>query len=173
MKRTRLNDKLLITDKLLKAKNAVYGSSYQSHLLEQYKLFVEMTDRISQRRQTAHHFFITLNTLLMSFSGYVQMDSYSLAPFYIGIAGILLSCLWYQLIKAYKQLNGSKFQVILEIEQLLPLSPYEAEWKILKKENDIRGSFSFSKIELGIPILFFLLYFINEVWLLLFILNTQ
>ncbi len=27
-----------------------YGEHYQSHLLEQYKLYVEMADRISARR---------------------------------------------------------------------------------------------------------------------------
>ena len=35
-------------------------------LLEQYKLYVEMTDRISQRRMNANTFFISVNTLLLT-----------------------------------------------------------------------------------------------------------
>ena len=34
-----------------------YGDNYQAHLLEQYKLYVEMADRISQRRDHANRFY--------------------------------------------------------------------------------------------------------------------
>ena len=37
-----------------------YGDKYSDHLLEQYKLYVEMTDRVSQRRERSNQFFITL-----------------------------------------------------------------------------------------------------------------
>ena len=40
-------------------------SKYKDHVLEQYKLYVEMADRISARRSTANTFFLTLNTLLV------------------------------------------------------------------------------------------------------------
>ncbi len=35
---------------------------YQAVLLEQYKLYVEMADRVSARRALANTFFLTLNT---------------------------------------------------------------------------------------------------------------
>ena len=38
-----------------------YGEKYKEHLLEQYKLYVEMADRISGRRQTANSFFLSIN----------------------------------------------------------------------------------------------------------------
>ena len=31
-----------------------YGTNYQAHLLEEYKLYVEMADRVSQRRAVAN-----------------------------------------------------------------------------------------------------------------------
>ena len=37
-----------------------YGDKYPDHLLEQYKLYVEMTDRVSQRRERSNPFFMTL-----------------------------------------------------------------------------------------------------------------
>ena len=39
-----------------------YGGEYQNHLLEQYKLYVQMADKISERRQSANSFFLTVNT---------------------------------------------------------------------------------------------------------------
>ncbi|MEO0973262.1 MAG: hypothetical protein AAFX85_09215, partial [Pseudomonadota bacterium] len=38
------------------------STRWRSAMLEQYKLYVEMTDRISQRRGAANTFFLTLNT---------------------------------------------------------------------------------------------------------------
>ena len=39
-------------------------------LLEQYKLYVEMADRISQRRQSANNYFLSVNILLFSIMSY-------------------------------------------------------------------------------------------------------
>lgn len=33
---------------------------HSDHLLEQYKLYVEMTDRVSQRREQSNRFYVTL-----------------------------------------------------------------------------------------------------------------
>jgi len=43
-----------------------YGSNYQAHILEQYKLYVEMTDRISQRRDQSNRFYSALLTGLLA-----------------------------------------------------------------------------------------------------------
>jgi hypothetical protein len=46
-----------------------YGDQYTAHRLEQYKLYVEMADRIGARRQAANTFFLTINTALLAFLG--------------------------------------------------------------------------------------------------------
>jgi hypothetical protein len=47
-----------------------YGEErYQNHLLEQYKLNVQMANKISERRQSANSFFLTVNTALIAFLG--------------------------------------------------------------------------------------------------------
>lgn len=48
-----------------------YGSKYKDHLFDQYKLYVEMTDRISQRRVLSNTFFLTANTGLLSVMSFV------------------------------------------------------------------------------------------------------
>ena len=47
-----LRDNLIANDK------ATFGESYQAHYLEIYKLYVQMADNISARRQSANSFFL-------------------------------------------------------------------------------------------------------------------
>ena len=47
---------------------------FQEHLLEQYKMYVEMADRISQRRNLANVFFLTLNTSIVTGFGFVVQE---------------------------------------------------------------------------------------------------
>jgi len=44
-----------------------YGTSYRDHLLAQYQLYVEGMEKISDRRQNANNYFITINTVLIIF----------------------------------------------------------------------------------------------------------
>jgi hypothetical protein len=48
--------------------------AYQAALLEQYKLYVEMADRISQRRGLTNTFFLTLNTAIFTLVGAFWKD---------------------------------------------------------------------------------------------------
>ena len=41
-----------------------YGPEYNNHLLEQYKLYVEMADRVSQRRDQSNRFYVTIVSAL-------------------------------------------------------------------------------------------------------------
>ena len=52
-----------------------YGENYKAHLLEQYKLYVEMADRISARRQTANSFFLSINTAIIALISYLNFGS--------------------------------------------------------------------------------------------------
>ncbi len=61
----------MISFGLFKTKSESYGSKYKDDLFEQYKLYVEMADRVSERRSTANNFFLAANTLLISVFGAV------------------------------------------------------------------------------------------------------
>ncbi len=130
----------------------------QAHLLDQYKLYVEMADRISARRQTANSYFLSINTALVGFVGYITSkesgDYYWLLP----VAGVALSYLWYRLIRSYRDLNTAKFKVIHEIEKALPLSPYDAEWEAIGRGEQPKLYKPFTHIETGVPWVFILLH---------------
>src|SRR5215208_410564 len=99
-----------------------YSGEYQNHLLEQYKLYVQMADKISDRRQAANSFFLTVNTALIAFLGLVARPDVGSAPavtanpplpwvlvLAVCVAGGTLCYFWYRLVRSYKDLNTGKF----------------------------------------------------------------
>ncbi len=47
------------------------NEKWYSLALDQYKLYVEMADRISQRRATANTYFLSVNSAILAFVGYL------------------------------------------------------------------------------------------------------
>ena len=137
-----------------------YGQEYKSHLLEQYKLFVEMADRISARRQSANSFFLSVNTMIIALVGYINFGSQPISSYYwlVSLAGMVLCFLWYRLIKSYKDLNSVKFAVIHEMEAELPVSPYDLEWKKVQGGTNKKLYLPFTHIEQYIPWVFFIIH---------------
>jgi len=154
---------------LLKKSEDEYGSDYRTHYLEMYKLYVEMADRISMRRQSANSFFLTINSAIIAVLGYVQFGVYLGAKlgvepsqtndFYwiISVLGMVLCVIWYRLVRSYSQLNTAKFKVIHRIEQQLPLAPYDAEWEAVGRGENPKLYKPFTHIEVKIPWIFFAL----------------
>ena len=137
-----------------------YGQNYQSHLLEQYKLFVEMADRISARRQSANSFFLSVNTAIVALVGYVNLGGQSSSSYYclVSLAGMVLCFMWYRLIRSYKDLNTAKFAVIHEIEAELPVAPYDLEWEKVQQGTSSKLYLPFTHIEIFIPWVFFTIH---------------
>ncbi|MBU1891005.1 hypothetical protein KJ782_05975 [Patescibacteria group bacterium] len=149
--------------KLLNKISSDYSDNYHSHLFEQYKMYVESAEKISDRRQNANNFFfLTLNTVLISVIGLSfqvkVFDVISWSRLLLAILGILICVIFWFLLRAYKQLNSGKFKVIHEIEQLLPLAIYDYEWNILGEGKDKKKYYPFSHIELLIPWIFGIIY---------------
>jgi hypothetical protein len=142
-----------------------YGEKYSDHVMEQYKLYVEMADRISARRQTANSFFLSINTALLAFVGLfastVQAPDLPLSwTLAVAAAGVVLCYSWYRLVRSYSDLNGSKFRVVHAMEQLLPLAPYDAEWESVGRGEDPRRYLPFTHLEIRIPWIFMALYLV-------------
>jgi hypothetical protein len=140
-----------------------YGVNYRPHILEIYKQYVQLADKISERRQSANSFFLTLNSTIVALVGYVNVSSGSTqtaASFFwlVAISGMLLSFLWYRLVRSYKDINGGKFKVVHAIEKLLPLRPYDAEWTALGKGKDPNLYLPFTHIEVYVPWIFFIIH---------------
>ncbi len=131
-------------------------------LLDQYKLYVEMADRISARRQNANTFALSVNTALIALVGYVQtQDSTVLKEGFfwaVAAAGLILNFVWYRMVRSYRDLNTAKFLVIHEIEKRLVISPYAAEWEAVGRGKDRKLYLPFTHIEIWIPWIFFSLH---------------
>lgn len=132
-------------------------TTYQTHLFEQYKICIEMADRISQRRNLANTLFITLNTgVLAALATMVQRSTGTAtgdAILVVALIGLILSCMaWRTLIRSYRQLNTAKYRVIGAYERLLPSSPYyNAEWWALGEGKDKTKYTQLSLVESYLP----------------------
>ena len=114
-----------------------YGDNYQTHLLDQYKLYVEMADRISQRRDQSNRFYaglvsaiIALLVVMGRFG--VSGSSWSIALLAAGSFGVSLSIIWFINLGSYRALNSAKFRVINGMESQLPYAGYTEEWAYLR-----------------------------------------
>jgi hypothetical protein len=131
----------------------------KDHVLEQYKIYVEMADRISARRSSANTFFLTLNTLIVGALSACAEKFSRLSVIVICIAAIVLCYVWKRLINSYRQLNTAKYAVIGEFEKKLPSSPYwSAEWSALGEGKDPKKYKQLTSVEKWVPIVFICLY---------------
>jgi hypothetical protein len=93
-----------------------YGDRYIEHLLEQYKIYIDSSEKISDRRQRSNEFFSGLNTILVGLLGVAssQFSSSNTSALIISasIAGITMCYFWYRIIRAYRGLNGGKFRIL-------------------------------------------------------------
>lgn len=93
------------------------NEKWYSHLLDQYKLYVEMADRISQRRTTANSYFLSVNSAILAFVGYLTSKDSSDYLWLLATAGVTLTFLWHSIITSYRNLNSAKWEVVHEIEK--------------------------------------------------------
>ncbi len=138
-----------------------YGDCFDQHRLEQYKLYVEMADRVSSRRMTANSFFVTINTALVALLGLaVAKDETERLGWYFAVsaAGVLVCSLWYSLIRSYRDLNSAKFNVVHLVEKELPLKLYDAEWEMVGRGKNPKLYRPVTHIESKIPGLFTCIY---------------
>jgi hypothetical protein len=140
-------------------------------VLEQYKLYVEMADRVSNRRGQANTFFLTVNTAVFTLLGvFVQRQTREGEWLLIfPLFALLGQCLaWFYLVRSYRQLNTAKFIVIGLLEERLPASPYwRAEWSALGEGRDRQKYWPLSHLEQWVPLLFAFTYVSGFVALML------
>ena len=147
---------------LFKNNEKEYGDDYKSHFLEQYKIYLESIEKTSDRRQSTNNYFLTANTVLVSILALSFQTDFLKNIFwfklFVAIIGILFCIIFWFLIRAYKQLNTGKFNVLHKIEAKLPLSLYDYEWEVLGEGKDKNKYYPFSHIELLIPWVFGIVY---------------
>ncbi|MGZ4929342.1 MAG: RipA family octameric membrane protein [Halobacteriota archaeon] len=147
---------------VLKLQENVYGDTHRVHFFEQYKLYVEMADRVSARRALANTFFLTAHTAIITALATFYKDISAAKGWMIAPLGALL-CLcfvWWRLIMSYRQLNSGKYKIIGAMEEFLPAAPYAAEWIALGRGNSPKLYRPLTHVENWVPFFFMLLYIV-------------
>lgn len=150
-----------------------YGTDelYKNHLFEQYKIYVEMTDKTSDRRNQVNAFFLTMHSVFLTGIGLLNAYSKSLSIsskwiiFFPTVLAIYLCYIWWRVGKSYKQLNTAKYHVIGLFEKQLPSGPFvSAEWTTLGKGENKKLYWSVSALEARICFIFALFYIVGALW---------
>ena len=173
-RKSKLYGKIKSLDELIEMVNkhengeyALFNSSYtdedKSILLEQYKLFLETSEALVDRRQKVSNFFITANALIVSLSGTVMTLSIDnklkmIAGALLSIVGIILSISWMNLLTNYGKLNSSKMKIISMIEKQLPAAIFDTEWAVLSDSLNNKKYISFTENEKRVPKTFIAIY---------------
>lgn len=128
----------------------------------QYKLYVEMMDKVSKRRHHANSFFLTVNTALIAvLTGFVSLTQQPLTQLgwilAAAITGVVFCLTWRRLIESYRQLNTGKFKIVHLLEKRLPANLFDAEWEALN-HGDGTVYRPFNRMERWVPAAFAAVY---------------
>ncbi len=138
-------------------------ADHNKTILEQYKLYVEMADRISGRRMVTNSFFLAIQTAIIAgvfASGKAVLSADPLSRLGLAACGLLIALLWLMILRSYRQLNSAKFRVIHEIEKELPIAPFDEEWRVLGGGMKVPRYLALTRIEQCVPLCIASLYFV-------------
>jgi hypothetical protein len=113
---------------------------------------------VTARRGAANTFFITASAALLTAVGSDKVADAGAA------AGLALALAWWVLLRSYRDLNAAKWQVITEMERILPAQPFADEWDRLKSDpvSWWRGRYAeLGTVERLAPVVFSLLFIIG------------
>jgi hypothetical protein len=140
------------------------NETFQHLLLEQYKIAVEMADRLNARRSAINIFFLTLHAIIMGIVGLSLTHSPTIQQIgllLIPLLGLLILCYaWWRLAQWYRHQVDAKAQVIAQIESRLPFNASRiVESKMTKNP--------LSRLEIYLPYMFAILYFFAFMYVVL------
>ena len=159
--------------------NDMENNCQETVLLEEYKLYVTLTDKLMDRRERTHRFYISVHSILIAVLSMFAGGTASKVPgLLIGtppqkgmlvlgsFLGAVLCGLWWLNVWAYRRLSQARYQVIQDLERLLPYQCFQREWEILGKGKNFKRYPSLTRIESLIPLVLLTIYFVVLVWAL-------
>ncbi len=130
---------------------------YYKLLIEQYKIMIDTSEKLMDRRQNVSNLYTTICAALVALIGSsIALDSSKgTATIFlcIGLIIIILSITWIIQLNAFGNNNAGKYEVINTIEAKLPANMFDSEY-IYNKKNGIK---SYSKRETLLPFCFIFL----------------
>ncbi len=123
-------------------------------LLEQYKIMIDTSEKLMERRQSMVSLYITICTALIAFIGasfaFGNLLITAVITLLTGVITIILCYNWRSSLAAYELNNEGKFEVINQIEKHLPADMFECEYRY----NKMKGIRSYSAREKVLPLIF-------------------
>ena len=142
---------------------------------EEYKLMVQTSEALVERRQKVNNFFLTAQGAILSVAGVLAKDIKQLSDvakfpewfllIFLFLIGVAFAWSWRSQIRSFGQLNAGKFCVINEMERHLPAAVFQAEWQALGEGKDSSKYTSFTKAESLVPCAFLVGYLLMIVLL--------
>lgn len=136
-----------------------------SNRFDLYKMMVESSESLIQRRQKTNAFFITMMGSILAIGGLLHKvgvltsDSAELVAIFC-IVALLLCNSWRNLLDNYGKLNTAKFKVISHMERILGDQIFNAEWIVLGKGKRKEKYRSFTETEKNVPVYVAILFFL-------------
>jgi len=135
---------------------------------EEYKLFTEMTDRLSQRRQNVHTTFEAVLTALFALLYFLAKDMklhgarLSIPVVIICALGLAVCFVWRELINRYRELLDFRFKKLMKMEEQFTNSVrmFTSEMDFFRKKSCGKSAFKFSILERNLPLVFGIVFFL-------------
>lgn len=139
-----------------------FENTKDGEVFDLYKIMIESSEQLIQRRQITNGFFITLIGAIVAGCGFlikekVVSDAGIIVLIFPMMIGILLCRSWGNLIENYGKLNAGKFKVIHRLEKQMSARVFDAEWVALGKGLRREKYQSFTTTERNVPSLFLVL----------------
>lgn len=141
---------------------------------DEYKLFVESTQHLSERRQAATQTYLTVNTAVFAILALLVKEAGLKGWYLVGVClplflvGILACLMWSKVVSQYKALIGWRYDQLMAMERGISGSSqiYIKEWEEFFKPKQEK-KFGFSRLEVWLPRLFLVLYLMYATGLIL------
>jgi hypothetical protein len=138
---------------------------------EEYKLFSELVQRLSERRQTASQTSLAVNTAAFGVLAFLAKDAGFHGWGLVGVSvplflvGIMACVIWHKIVTHFREIIGWHYEQLRDMEAVLPESTriYCKEWGRFYRAQADKTGFSFSQLEIWLPRLFIALYAIYAV----------
>jgi len=152
--------------------------SKRKELSEQYKLLAVHVEKLSERRQVANNFFLSMNSAIFAGMGLLAKESLSEVEHPVAMKGIFTIILvlaivglvmgkgWTSIIRAHQQLNHANLSILKMMEKYLVAAIFNAQHQFAKKhyvsliviEERIALSFSWMYVIFIIGCLFLIVF---------------
>ncbi len=125
-----------------------------------YSVYVEAISATEARRQSVSTFSIGAISILFGTMGAAN----SFDELYFLIPILAISALWLAKLNFFAKLAKAKWDVVIDLEKKLPVSPFSDEWMLIKSKRSDFLYIGPSKLERAYPIMIIVIIGIYLAW---------